>query len=147
MRKKSVTSVVAGLCCGGAVLGLALFFGACGPSRPKPQDYSEVMDTDTVTMLDSKVTTQLSRQKEWTEHVNGFLKVHLVLRNLGGKNLKIEAKTDFRDESDASIEHPNLTWEPITINPHEDYHYSKLCPVIGGTQYHVYVRIGTDDHN
>jgi len=128
------------------LLTAAAIVAGCGPSRPKPQNYNEALDTDTVTMLDSKVTTQVSRQKEWTERVNGFLKVHLILRNLSGSNLKLEAKTQFRDQDGAGIEVANLTWEPITINPHEDYHYTKLCPNQNGELYHVYVRIGSEEH-
>lgn len=126
------------------VLGATLLaqLCGCGPSRPKPQDYSVPLDEDTVTMLDSKVTTQLARQKEWTEQINGFLKVHVVLRNLSGSNLRVEFKTVFTDDFGAELENSNLTWEPVGIDPHADYHYSKLCPNKSGTKYHVFVRIG-----
>jgi uncharacterized protein YcfL len=142
-RKRLVGAAVFGAL--GVVLA-ALLVAGCGASRPKPQDFDKALDTDTVTMLDSKVTSQVARQKEWTERVNGFLKLHLVLRNLSGNNLKIEIKTAFKDENGAAIDHPNLTWEPVTINPHEDYHYSKLCPSTSGSDYHVYVRIGSETH-
>jgi uncharacterized protein YcfL len=138
-------TLVAILACSLATL-LLIPFSGCGPSRPKAQNFSKPLDEDTVTMLDSKVTTQLSRQKEWTEEVNGFLKVHTILRNLSGGTVRVEIKTVFTDDFGAELENPNLTWEPIGIDAHADYHYAKLCPVKGGSKYHIFVRIGkTDD--
>jgi hypothetical protein len=70
----------------------------CAPSRPRGPQANEVLDTETVVMLDTGATTQLSRQKEWVETKNGFLEPHIILRNRGGDMLKLEIRTYFKDE-------------------------------------------------
>jgi uncharacterized protein YcfL len=120
-----------------ALVGLS----ACAPSRPKPADYRAAIDSETVTMLDNSVTTQISRQREWVEEVNGLLKVNVMFRNLTGGEMHLEIKTVFMDESGGEVANSNQTWEPVTIAGHIDYHHSKLCTNTNGRTYHIYVRL------
>lgn len=119
--------------------------GACGPSRPKDQNFNTALDTDTVTMMDTHVTTNMARQDERTELVNGFLKVYLTLRNLSGKNMHLEIKTVFKDQYGTEIPSSAKTWEPFTVSAHEDLNYSKLCPNQNGRDYHIYIRLGEEN--
>lgn len=125
---------------------ILIVIAGCGPSRPKPQNYETALDSDTVTMLDISVTSQVSRQREWVEEVNSFLQVNVVFRNLTGKMLKLEVKTDFKDASGGMVEMPNQSWEPMIMDAHADYHYKKLCTNNKAMDYHVYVRTGDVDN-
>jgi len=118
----------------------------CGASRPKPQDYDQVLDSETVVMLDRSATTQLSRQKEWVEEKNGFMEPHIILRNLSGKPIFIEIRTYFKDKYGATLETPSDTWDPVQINPREDYHYYRLCTRKEGVGYQFHIRMGKEVH-
>ena len=97
-------------------------------------------------MLDTWVTTQLAKQKEWVENKNGFIEPHVILRNKGGRTLHIEIRTYFKDENGGNIDTPTSTWEPVTINPYEDFHYYKLCPTKKGKSYQIHIRLGKSKH-
>ena len=127
-----------------ALAGLVV--SGCGPMSPRDQNFNTVLDTDTVVMLDKKAATQLSRQNEWVETKNGFLEAHVVLRNLGGSTLKVEVFTYFKDHHGATLDLPLTTWDVITINPREDYHYQKLCPKKAAQGYQFHVRMATLEH-
>ena len=113
----------------------------CGPSTPRNQNFNTALDTDTVVMLDKTIGTQLSRQNEWVETKNGFTEAHVILRNLGGRTLKVEVFTYFKDKHGGTIDLPMATWDAVTINPHEDFHYSKLCPKKTAKSYQFHVRL------
>lgn len=125
------------------LLSMLASFG-CSPSRPKNRDYNEVLDSETVVMLDTWVTTQLTRQKEWVETKNGFMEPHIILRNKSGKVVYIEIKTYFKDEYGGTIDITTDTWKPVAINPHEDFHYHKLCPKKEGVAYQFHIRLDKD---
>lgn len=127
-----------------ASLIVTLVLTACAPSSPRPQNYTPALDSDTVVMLDSKVTSQLARQKEWTETKNGFLEAHVILRNLGGRTLKVEILPYFKDENGGNLDSSLEVWDSVTINPHEDFHYSKLCPSKKGQGYQFHVRLAKE---
>jgi len=128
-------------CAGTALLFAVASFG-CGASRPKPQEYDKVLDSETVVMLDRSATTQLSRQKEWVEDKNGFLEPHIILRNQSGKTIYIEIRTYFKDRYGGTIETATDTWDPVTINPHQDYHYHRMCTKKEGVGYQFHIRMG-----
>jgi uncharacterized protein YcfL len=128
-----------------ALLSLMLILG-CGASRPKPQEYDKVLDNETVVMLDRAATTQLSRQKEWVEEKNGFMEPHIILRNQSGKPIYIEIRTYFKDKYGGTIETATDTWDPVTVNPHEDYHYHRLCTKKEGVGYQFHIRMGKEKH-
>ncbi|UCF04162.1 MAG: hypothetical protein JSV33_09425 [bacterium] len=128
------------------LLAAPLLLNGCAPSRPKPPKENMVLDTETVVMLDHGVTTQLSRQKEWVDIKNGFMEPHIILRNRGGKTLFIEIRTYFKDKYGATIETPGDLWDPVSINPHEDYHYHRLCPKKSGISYQFHIRLGKAKH-
>ncbi|MBN2069949.1 MAG: hypothetical protein JW814_00720 [Candidatus Krumholzibacteriota bacterium] len=119
-------------------------FSGCAPARPRPEDHNDVLDSETVVMLDTWVTTQLSRQKEWVEDKNGFIEPHIILRNKGGKTLQIEIRTYFKDKYGGTIETAADTWTPATINPHEDFHYHRLCLKKEGVGYQFHIRLGKE---
>ncbi len=131
-----------------AVFSMVLYtmtvFSGCGPARPKSADHNDVLDSETVVMLDTGVTTQLARQKEWVEDKNGFMEPHIILRNTGGKTLQIEIRTYFKDKYGATIETAADTWTPKTINPHEDFHYHRLCLKKDGVGYQFHIRLGKE---
>lgn len=129
-----------------ALLFLASMGAGCAPSRPRGPQSNEVLDSETVVMLDTGATTQLSRQKEWVETKNGFLQPHIILRNRGGDMLKLEIRTYFKDEYGATIETQTDTWDPVSINPHEDFHYHKLCPDKRGVGYQFHIRMAKLEH-
>jgi len=120
---------------------LMILLVGCGPSRPKGANFNKALDTDSVVMMDKAVTAQLARQKEWVETKNGFLEAHVVLRNLGGRTLKIEIKTIFKDRYDAALTTGTQTWEPVVVDPHEDLHFHKLCPNKSGEGYQFQIRL------
>lgn len=123
-----------------------LILNGCAPSRPRGKDENFVLDSETVVMLDTWVTTQLSRQNEWVDIKNGFLEPHIVLRNRGGKTLKLEIRTYFKNKNGATLETQGDIWDPVTINPHEDFHYHKLCPIKEGVGYQFHIRLGKEEH-
>jgi uncharacterized protein YcfL len=144
MKKSLMTAM---WCC----LAIAVLFSlvgiyGCGASRPKPQDYDAVLDSETVVMLDRAATTQLARQKEWVEEKNGFMEPHIILRNLSGKTIFIEIRTYFKDKYGATLETPSDTWDPIQINAREDYHYHRLCTKKEGVGYKFHIRMGKESH-
>jgi uncharacterized protein YcfL len=118
----------------------------CGASRPKPRDYSKVLDESKVVMLDTWATTQLALQETWTETKNGFMVAHMTLRNKGGRTLKLEIRTYFKDSRGAPIKTPMDMWDPVTVNPHEDFHYSKMCPNRNGEDYQFHIRMAKESH-
>ena len=126
------------------VLSTMTVFSGCGPARPKPEDHNDVLDSETVVMLDSRATTQLARQKEWVEEKNGFMEPHIILRNTGGKTNHIEIRTYFKDKYGANIETAADTWTPTTINPREDFHYHRLCLKKEGVGYQFHIRMGKE---
>ena len=128
------------------LLLVASMVTGCAPSRPRGPQANEVLDSETVVMLDTGATTQLSRQKEWVETKNGFLEPHIILRNRGGKMLKLEIRTYFKDEYGATIKTQTDTWDPVSINPREDFHYHKLCPNKSGIGYQFHIRMATLEH-
>ena len=121
---------------------LGTFSFGCAPSRPKPSKYNEVLDSETVVMLDTWVTTRLSRQKEWIENHNGFIEPHVILRNNSGDIVSVEFRTYFKDQYGGTVRTSIDTWVPVTINPHEDYHYQKMCTKKEGIKYQIHVRLG-----
>ncbi len=121
----------------------AVFYG-CGPARPKDPDQNDVLDSETVVMLDMGSTTLLARQKEWVEDKNGFIEPHIILRNTGGKTIHIEIRTYFKDKYGATIETAADTWTPKTINPREDFHYHKMCLKKEGVGYQFHIRMGKE---
>ena len=125
---------------------LASLSVGCAPSRPRGPQANEVLDSETVVMLDIGATTQLSRQKEWVETKNGLIEPHIILRNRGGDMLKLEIRTYFKDEYGANIETQTDTWNPVTINSHEDFHYHKLCPNKRGVSYQFHIRMAKLKH-
>jgi uncharacterized protein YcfL len=127
-------------------VGVALLSSGCGPSRPRVKDTNTVLDNETVVMLDTWAATQLARQKEWVETKNGFMEPHIILRNKGGKTLHLEIRTYFKDANGGSLDTPTDVWDPVTVNPHEDYHYSRLCPNKNGASYQFHVRLGKEVH-
>jgi uncharacterized protein YcfL len=127
-------------------LGVAFLSFGCGPSRPRVKDTNTVLDNETVVMLDTWAATQLARQKEWVETKNGFMEPHIILRNKGGKTLHLEIRTYFKDANGGSLDTPTDVWDPVTVNPHEDYHYSRLCPNKNGASYQFHVRLGKEVH-
>ena len=118
----------------------------CSPSSPRQANYNQALDSDTVVMLDSKVTSQLARQNEWVEWKNGFLEAHVILRNLGGRTLRVEIRTYFKDEHGGNLDSSLDIWDSVTINPHEDFHYKKLCPSKQGQGYQFHVRLAKEQH-
>ena len=142
MRKIPVGAMmIAAFCL--ALYGVSMISG-CAPSAPRGVDNNEVLDSETVVMLDTWVTTQLSRQKEWVEDKNGFIEPHIILRNKGGKTLQIEIRTYFKDKYGGNIETAGDTWTPATINPHEDFHYHRLCLKKEGVGYQFHIRLGKE---
>ncbi|MCG7852453.1 MAG: hypothetical protein MIO92_08010 [Methanosarcinaceae archaeon] len=129
-----------------AVLFSLIFIYGCGASKPKPQDYDQVLDSETVVMLDRTSTSQLSKQKEWVEEKNGFMEPHIILRNLSGNTIYIEIRTYFKDEYGGTIETATDTWDPVTINPHQDYHYHRMCTKKNGVGYQFHIRMGKESH-
>ncbi|MCK4235735.1 MAG: DUF1425 domain-containing protein [Candidatus Krumholzibacteria bacterium] len=115
---------------------------SCSPSRAKSTDYDKVLDNENVVMLDTWVTQQLALQKEWVEDKNGFMEANIILRNLGGKLLHLEIRTYFKDSHGGTVETASDTWNPVTVNPHEDFHYSKLCTKKEGAGYQFHIRLG-----
>jgi len=129
-----------------AILFAMSSLSGCGVSRPKPQEFDKVLDNETVVMLDRAATSQLSRQKEWVEVKNGFMEPHLILRNQSGKVIYVEIRTYFKDQNGGTLETATDTWDPVTINPHEDYHYYRMCTKTEGVGYQFHVRMGKEKH-
>ena len=125
---------------------IVLLYSGCGPSRPRMKDSNLVLDNETVVMLDTWAATQLARQKEWVDTKNGFIEPHVILRNKGGKTLHLEVRTYFKDANGATIETPTDVWDPVTVNPHEDYHYWRMCPNKNGATYQFHIRLGKEEH-
>jgi uncharacterized protein YcfL len=134
---------------GGALVLLCVAFVSpgCGPAKPKDKEFSSVLDQSTVVMLDTWVTTQLARQKEWVEEKNGFMEPHVIMRNRGGKTLHLEIRTYFKDANGATLETPTDVWDPVTVNPHEDLHYFRMCPNKSGVSYQFHIRLGKEKHD
>jgi uncharacterized protein YcfL len=133
--------------CALALLCAAFVVPGCGPAKPKDKEFSSVLDENTVVMLDTWVTTQLARQKEWVEEKNGFIEPHIIMRNRGGKTLHLEIRTYFKDAYGATIETPTDIWDPVTVNPHEDFHYYRLCPDKNAVSYQFHIRLGKEKHD
>lgn len=144
MKKSLMTAMR--YCLAIAVLFSLVVVYGCGASRPKPQDYDAVLDSETVVMLDRAATTQLARQKEWVEDKNGFMEPHIILRNLSGHAIFIEIRTYFKDQYGATLETASDTWTPVQINAHEDYHYYRLCTKKEGVGYQFHIRMGKESH-
>jgi uncharacterized protein YcfL len=125
---------------------LVFLSAGCGPSRPRAKDTNTVLDSETIVMLDTWAATQLARQKEWVETKNGFMEPHVILRNKGGRTLHLEIRAYFKDTNGGTIETPTDVWDPVTVNPHEDYHYWRLCPNKNGASYQFHVRLGKEVH-
>lgn len=125
---------------------IAFLSSGCGPSRPRVRDTNAVLDNETVVMLDTWAATQLARQKEWVETKNGFMEPHVILRNKGGKTLHLEIRTYFKDANGGTIDTPTDVWDPVTVNPREDYHYWRLCPNKNGASYQFHIRLGKEAH-
>jgi uncharacterized protein YcfL len=109
-------------------------------SKAKRVTDTTALDTETVVMKDAAVTTNVSLHKDWSEVVNGMLKAHVILRNNRNSTVKLEIKTIFTDDQGIPIESAVDTWHPVMIMSNEDYHYEKLCPVVGAASYQFLIR-------
>ncbi len=143
MKKRMIHSLVLVAIFSVAMYAMVISLG-CAPARPRAEDHNDVLDSETVVMLDTWVTTQLSRQREWVEDKNGFLEPHIILRNRGGKTLSLEIRTYFKDKYGGTIETAADTWTPVTVNPHEDFHYHRLCLKKEGVAYQFHIRLGKE---
>jgi len=122
---------------------LAVLTG-CGVSSPRTRNVNPTLDSDTVVMLDKRITTQLARQSEWTEFKNGFLEANVVLRNLGGRILRVEIMAYFSDSRGGRVESSLDVWDVVTINPHEDFHYQRLSPSNSAESYQFHIRLAKE---
>jgi hypothetical protein len=55
--------------------------------------------------------------------------------------LFLEFRTYFKDSYGATLETPSDMWEPVSINPREDFHYSKMSTNTKAESYQIHIRL------